>query len=216
MACRAAFPHPGRAAFFPSAISYYSQIELSHAIAGRQVTLRSLTAFPFIASRWENDGGFHPPTNCQNPLGGLEGRSPPSVIRIRRHVRRIRMPCCARLPHDVSRPGGPKAERETAQNTRKRTPKANSFDTLWGISSPKPLAWGPEPGAPSGRRSLAERRESQGAPLAGGPEPGAPSGRRSLAERRESQGATLGARRCEFPGSVQSPLLRFALIACFI
>ena len=33
----------------------------------------------------------------------------------------------------------------------------------WGISSPKPLARGPEPGAPSGRRNLAERRESQGA-----------------------------------------------------
>ena len=32
-----------------------------------------------------------------------------------------------------------------------------------------------------------------------------------LAERRESQGATLAARRCEFPGSVQRPLLRFAL-----
>ena len=50
----------------------------------------------------------------------------------------------------------------------------------WGISSPKPLAWGPEPGAPSGRRSLAERRESQG--------------------------ATLVARRCEFPGSYYSQI----------
>ena len=59
----------------------------------------------------------------------------------------------------------------------------------WGISSPKPLAWGPEPGAPSGRRSLAERRESQG--------------------------ATLVARLCEFPGSVPRPLLRFALIGRF-
>ena len=35
----------------------------------------------------------------------------------------------------------------------------------WGISSPKPLARGPEPGAPSGHKSLAERRESQGATL---------------------------------------------------
>ena len=59
----------------------------------------------------------------------------------------------------------------------------------WGISSPKPLAWGPEPGAPSGRRSLAERRESQGAPKA--------------------------VRLCEFPGSVPRPLLRLALIAHF-
>ena len=59
----------------------------------------------------------------------------------------------------------------------------------WGISSPIPLARGPEPSAPSGRRSLAERRESQG--------------------------ATLVARLCEFPGSVPRPLLRLALIAHF-
>ena len=59
----------------------------------------------------------------------------------------------------------------------------------WGISSPKPLAWGSEPGAPSGRRSLAERRESQG--------------------------ATLVARLCEFPGSDPRPPLRFALIGRF-
>ena len=41
--------------------SYYSQIELGPSITGRQVTLRSLTPFPFIASRQGNDGGFHPP-----------------------------------------------------------------------------------------------------------------------------------------------------------
>ena len=49
---------------------YYSQIELSHPITGRQVTLRFLTPFPFIASRQGNDGGFHPP----NPWpGGASG-----------------------------------------------------------------------------------------------------------------------------------------------
>ena len=50
----------------------------------------------------------HQLSDCQkNRLSGLEGRSPSSAIRIRRHVRRIRKPCCARLPYAVSRPGGP-------------------------------------------------------------------------------------------------------------
>src|SRR5699024_2463481 len=65
--------------------------------------------------------GAHPPeqtraifkngqacSDCQKTLpGGLEGRSPPNVIRIRRHVRRMRKPCLARFPCAVSRPGVP-------------------------------------------------------------------------------------------------------------
>ena len=62
--------------------------------------------------------------------GGLEGRSPPSTIRIRRHVRRIRKPCCARFPYAVSRPGGPSGREGNSANTRKRTPQADFFDTL--------------------------------------------------------------------------------------
>ena len=47
-------------------------------------------------------------SDCQKTLpGGLEGRSPPNVIRIRRHVRRMRKPCLARFPCAVSRPGVP-------------------------------------------------------------------------------------------------------------
>ncbi len=47
-------------------------------------------------------------SDCQKTsLGGLEGRSPPNAIRIRRHVRRIRKPCCARFPCGVSLPGVP-------------------------------------------------------------------------------------------------------------
>ncbi len=43
----------------------------------------------------------------KNLPGGLEGRSPPIFNRIRRHARRIRRPCPARLPYAVSRPGAP-------------------------------------------------------------------------------------------------------------
>ena len=41
--------------------SNYSQISPNCSIASSQVTLRSLTAFSLIVSRYRNVGGFHPP-----------------------------------------------------------------------------------------------------------------------------------------------------------
>ena len=70
-------------------------------------------------------------SGCQKTsLGGLEGRSPPNAIRIRRHVRRIRKPCCARFPCAVSRPGAPRGREGNSVKIRKRTPQADFFDTL--------------------------------------------------------------------------------------
>ncbi len=64
--------------------------------------------------------------------GGLEGRSSPNTIRIRRHVRRIRNPCCARIPCAVSRPGVPQGREGNSAKIRKRTPQADFFDALTG------------------------------------------------------------------------------------
>ena len=74
-----------------------------------------------------------PVSGCQKTsLGGLEGRSPPNAIRIRRHVRRIRKPCTARFPCAVSRPGAPRGREGNSVKIRKRTPQADFFDTLTG------------------------------------------------------------------------------------
>ena len=53
--------------------------------------------------------GLFPGGNCPFRLsktlqGGSEGRSPPSEIRIQRHVRRIREPCAVRFPCAFPRP----------------------------------------------------------------------------------------------------------------
>ena len=56
-------------------ISYYSQIKPSCSITDRQVTLRSLTTFFFIASRWETMGDFIP----QTPSLGTSPQTPSSL-----------------------------------------------------------------------------------------------------------------------------------------
>ena len=69
--------------------------------------------------------------DCQKNLpGGLEGRSPPSSNRIRRHARRIRLLAQQAFLtlFPAREPLG--GERETALYTRKRTPQADFFDTL--------------------------------------------------------------------------------------
>src|SRR5699024_2250577 len=70
-------------------------------------------------------------SGCQKTsLGGLEGRSPPNAIRIRRHVRRIRKPCAARSPYGGSRPGAPWGREGNGVNLgkgrRRRTFSAHS------------------------------------------------------------------------------------------
>ena len=69
-------------------------------IPGRQVTLRRLTAFPFIASRQENDGGLHPP-NPQPPSLPRADRSFESENRITRSEGHLK-----EIPpvHDLLRP----------------------------------------------------------------------------------------------------------------
>ena len=54
---------------------YYSQIKPSCSITDRQVTLRSLTTFFFIASRWETMGDFIP----QTPSLGTSPQIPSSL-----------------------------------------------------------------------------------------------------------------------------------------
>ena len=82
----------------------YSQIERVCSIAGRQVTLRSLTAFPFIASRQGNDGGFHPPSQrvekvrLRRPFPSFNAVSL-SALWASRAGNSARNPCAARVPN---------------------------------------------------------------------------------------------------------------------
>ena len=104
----------------------YSQIERVCSIAGRQVTLRSLTAFPFIASRQGNDGGFHPPSQRVEK------------VRLRRPFPSFMLFSNRTEPCD-SRPSGHASLPDSFSFYRFATRER------WGISSPKPLAWGPVP-----------------------------------------------------------------------
>ena len=61
--------------------------------------------------------------------GGLEGRSPPNTIRIRRHVRRIRA-LLRKASLRCFPPGRSERPRGKQRKLRKRTPQAGFFDTL--------------------------------------------------------------------------------------
>ncbi len=61
-----------------------------------------------------------------NPMGGLEDRSPPSVIRPQRHARWGRKPCAARFPYAVRRPASA-ASRRTAQSSAEKIAAGELF-----------------------------------------------------------------------------------------
>ena len=93
---------------------------------------------------------FKAVSDCQKTLpGGLEGRSPPNVIRIRRHVRRMRKPCLARFPCAVSRPGVPQGrEGNSVQLSEKdavgglfRHAETALFKAVLGRATSSGLAW---------------------------------------------------------------------------
>ena len=91
---------------------------------------------------WLEDGSAI--TDCQKTLpGGLEGRSPPNVIRIRRHVRRMRKPCCARFPCAVSRPGVPQGREGNSVQLSEKDAVGGLFrHTEMALpSAPSPCPW---------------------------------------------------------------------------
>src|SRR5699024_9896019 len=84
---------------------------------------------------------FGAAADCQKTVpGGLEGRSPPNAIRIRRHVRRIRKPCCARFPCAVSRPGAPRGREGNGVNLGKGR-RRRTFSTHCGRPSGRPFSF---------------------------------------------------------------------------
>ena len=117
-------------------------------------------------------------------FGGLEGRSPPSAIRIQRPVRRIRKPRVARFPDAVFRTGPCRARgkrRRFAKGRRRRaflTRKRAGFAGSQTVEKPFRVVW----------RAAALQMQSESGDLCGGFGTLAVQGFLALFPAREAQG----------------------------